>query len=86
MLWIVPASVAMGVSTTMTLMAIPKYHLMFEIGDIVGTILGIVGIVIWLVIAYFQVKQDLAHPCTSSSSQDVKNSFWCWHAFSSYYL
>jgi hypothetical protein len=54
MLWIVPASVAMGVSTTMTLMAIPKYHLMFEIGDIVGTILGIVGIVIWLVIAYFK--------------------------------
>jgi hypothetical protein len=47
-------SVAMGVSTTMTLMAIPKYHLMFEIGDIVGTILGIVGIVIWLVIAYFK--------------------------------
>jgi hypothetical protein len=38
----------------MTLMAIPKYHLMFEIGDIVGTILGIVGIVIWLVIAYFK--------------------------------
>jgi hypothetical protein len=36
MLWIVPASVAMGVSTTMTLMAIPKYPLMFEIGDIVG--------------------------------------------------
>jgi hypothetical protein len=54
MLWIVPASVAMGVSTTMTLMAIPKYHLMFEIGDIVGIILGIVGIVIWLVIAYFK--------------------------------
>jgi len=47
-------SVAMGVSTTMTLMAIPKYHLMFEIGDIVGIILGIVGIVIWLVIAYFK--------------------------------
>jgi hypothetical protein len=44
----------MGVSTTMTLMAIPKYHLMFEIGDIVGIILGIVGIVIWLVIAYFK--------------------------------
>jgi hypothetical protein len=54
MLWIVPASVAMGVSTTMTLMAIPKYHLMFEIGDIVDIILGIVGIVIWLVIAYFK--------------------------------
>lgn len=47
-------SVAMGVSTTMTLMAIPKYHLMFEIGDIVGIVLGIVGIVIWLVIAYFK--------------------------------
>jgi hypothetical protein len=30
MLWIVPASVAMGGSTTMTLMAIPKYYLIFE--------------------------------------------------------
>lgn len=48
-------------------MAIPKYHLIFEIADIVGIILDIVGIVIGLVIEYFQVKQDLAPPCTSSS-------------------
>jgi hypothetical protein len=46
MLWIVPASVVMDVSTTISLMAIPKHHLILGIGNIVSIIFSIVRIVI----------------------------------------
>jgi hypothetical protein len=57
LLWIVLAGIALGLSTTITLLAISKFNPEVGVGDIVGIILGVIGIVIGLIIAIFQKKQ-----------------------------